>query len=199
VAKRMGLPVDRLVIATNVNDILDRTLKTGRYETHGVSPSSSPSMDIQVSSNFERLIYEVHGRDPYAVRRMMHNLGQSGAFTIADRELGQIRHEFDSGATDEANTAAAIRQTLAETGELLDPHTAVGYAVARGQPPSSSPMITLATAHPAKFPDAVERASATRPGLPPRLQHLLSAEERFTVLPNDVNQVRSFILEHLAG
>ncbi len=194
VAKRMGVSIDRLIIATNVNDILDRTIKTGRYETRGVRASTSPSMDIQVSSNFERLLYEVHGRDPYAVRRMMQSLTQSGAFTIGNRELDQIRHEFDSGATDEAETASVIADTLAATGELLDPHTAVGYAVARKSASSSSPMVTLATAHPAKFPDAVEKASGTRPGLPPRLQHLLAAKETFTVLPNDVATVRDYIL-----
>ena len=196
VAKRLGLPIDRLVIATNRNDILDRALKTGRYETRGVTPSASPSMDIQVSSNFERLLFEVHGRDPYSLRRMMHSLAQSGAFTIGDRQLEQIRHEFQSGATSEAETAAVIRDTLAAAGELLDPHTAVGYAVARKLPPSSSPMVTLATAHPAKFPDAVEKASGVRPGLPPRLGHLLSRPERFTVLPNDVGTVRDFIRSH---
>jgi threonine synthase len=194
VAKRMGIPVDRLVIATNVNDILDRTLKTGRYETRGVKASTSPSMDIQVSSNFERLLFEVLGRDPNGVRRMMASLAQSGAFAIGDREMEQIRHEFSSGATDEAETAATIRQTLSETGELLDPHTAVGYAVARKAPASPSPMVTLATAHPAKFPDAVEKASGIRPGLPSRLGHLMAAEERYTVLPNDVGHVRDFIL-----
>ena len=194
VAKRMGIPVDRLLIATNVNDILDRTLKTGRYEQRGVKASTSPSMDIQISSNFERLLFEVHGRDPNAVRRMMASLAQSGSFTIGARELEQIRHEFDSGATDEAETAATIRQTLADTGELLDPHTAVGYAVARKAEASSSPMVTLATAHPAKVPDAVEKACGVRPGLPPRLDYLLSAKERFTVLPNDVGRVRDFIL-----
>ena len=196
VAKRLGLPIDRLVIATNRNDILDRALKTGRYETRGVTPSASPSMDIQVSSNFERLLFEVHGRDPYSLRRMMQSLAQSGAFTIGDRQLEQIRHEFESGATSEAETQAVIRDTLAATGELLDPHTAVGYAVARKLPPSSSPMVTLATAHPAKFPDAVEKASGVRPGLPPRLGHLLSRPERFTVLPNDVGTVRDFIRSH---
>ena len=196
VAKRLGLPIDRLVIATNRNDILDRALKTGRYETRGVTPSASPSMDIQVSSNFERLLFEVHGRDPYSLRRMMQSLAQSGAFTIGERQLEQIRHEFQSGATSEAETQAVIRDTLAATGELLDPHTAVGYAVARKLPPSSSPMVTLATAHPAKFPDAVEKASGVRPGLPPRLGHLLSRPERFTILPNDVGTVRDFIRSH---
>ena len=194
VAKRMGLPIDRLVIATNVNDILDRTLKTGRYDVTGVRPSSSPSMDIQVSSNFERLLFEAHGRDAGAVRRMMASLGQSGSFHIDERALQAMRHEFDSGAANEAETAATIRETLAATGELLDPHTAVGYAVARQQPVSANPMVTLATAHPAKFPDAVEKASGIRPALPPRLAHLLNAKERFTVLPNDIKAVREFIL-----
>lgn len=199
VAKRMGLPVGRLVIATNVNDILDRTLKTGRYETRGVHASTSPSMDIQVSSNFERLLFEVHGRDPYAVRRMMQNLAQSGSFTIGGRELGLIANEFDSGAASEEETAATIRATLAATGELLDPHSAVGYAVARRQPPGASPMVTLATAHPAKFPDAVEKASGIRPSLPKRLEYLLQAEERFTVLPNSADAVRDFISSRQAS
>ncbi|MFO1122637.1 MAG: threonine synthase [Hyphomicrobiales bacterium] len=193
VAKRLGLSVDRLVIATNINDILDRTLKTGRYDVRGVTASSSPSMDIQVSSNFERLLFEVHGRDPNDVRRLMQTLSQSGSFGIGDRELAQIRAEFDSGAASEEETRAIIRDTLAATGELLDPHTAVGYAVARRQPASASAMITLATAHPAKFPDAVEQASGVRPSLPRRLKHLLAAEERFTVLPNSVEAVRDHI------
>ena len=198
-AKRMGVAIDRLVIATNVNDILDRALKTGRYDMRGVAASSSPSMDIQISSNFERLLYEVHGRDANDVRRLMASLSQSGAFTIGDRELQAIRNEFDSGRTSEAETAAVIRETLAATGELLDPHTAVGYGVARRQPPGTSPMVTLATAHPAKFPDAVEAASGMRPGLPQRLRHLMTAEERFTVLPNDAGAVRDFILARQAS
>jgi threonine synthase len=194
-AKRMGIPAARLIIATNVNDILDRTLKTGRYETKGVKASSSPSMDIQVSSNFERLLFEVHGRDPYAVRHLMAGLAQSGAFTIGERELDQIRHEFASGAVSEAETAQTIRETLAETGELLDPHSAVGYCVARRLEDPASAMVTLATAHPAKFPDAVEKACGVRPALPPRLQGMMTAPERFTVLPNDVARVREFILQ----
>ena len=194
VAKRMGLPIDRLIIATNVNDILDRTLRTGRYEMRGVTVSSSPSMDIQVSSNFERLLFEVHGRDPYAVRHLMAGLAQSGAFTIGTRELDQIRHEFSSGTAGELETARMIRETLAATGELLDPHSAVGYFVARGCETPDSAMVTLATAHPAKFPDAVEKACGIRPALPARLAGLMTAEERFTVLPNDVASVRDFIL-----
>jgi threonine synthase len=193
-AKRMGLPIEQLVIATNVNDILDRALKTGRYEVTGVTPSSSPSMDIQVSSNFERLLFEATGRDAQALGGMMASLHQSGAFTIPPGALAAIRAEFSSGAADEAETAATIRHTLDETGTLLDPHTAAGVAVAARQPESAAPVICLATAHPAKFPDAVERASGVRPRLPDRLKGLLTAEERYTVLANSVDAVKDFIL-----
>lgn len=191
-AKRMGLPIDRLVIATNANDILDRTIKSGRYEVKGVHATTSPSMDIQVSSNFERLVYLANGRDSATVVRAMDGLKQSGAFSLATDALQAICHEFDSGATGEAETAATIRTTLAATGELLDPHTAVGVAVAEKNLGEAA-MITLATAHPAKFPDAVQAACGVRPGLPPRLEHLMTAQESFTVLPNSWEAVRSFI------
>jgi len=193
-AKRMGVPIDRLVIATNVNDILDRTLKTGRYEMQGVKPSSSPSMDIQVSSNFERLLYKAYGRDAAAIRSLMSGLAQSGAFTIAPKELAAIRGEFDSFAVNEAETAKTIAQTLKATGELLDPHSATAFAAALRAKAGTSAMVTLATAHPAKFPEAVEKASGIRPNLPQRLSHLLNAKERFTILPNSATAVRDFVL-----
>ncbi|MCB1491233.1 MAG: threonine synthase, partial [Rhodobiaceae bacterium] len=147
VAKRMGIPIDRLVVATNRNDILRRALETGRYETSGVEKTQSPSMDIQVSSNFERVLYEALDRDGAAVKRMMAGLSQSGAFTIPEAALERLRAEFDAATTDEAATAAVMRDTLAATGYLPDPHTAVGLGVARacrGNP--ATPMITLATA-----------------------------------------------------
>jgi threonine synthase len=193
-AKRLGVPIDRLIIATNVNDILDRALKTGRYEMQGVHASTSPSMDIQISSNFERLLYLAYGRDAGAVRSLMAGLSQSGSFTIGQKELAAIRAEFDSASVSEAETAKTIAQTLGKTGELLDPHSAVGVAAALRASPSDTAMITLATAHPAKFPDAVEKASGIRPNLPPRLIHLLNAKERFTILPNSAAAVRDFVL-----
>ncbi len=196
-AKRMGLPIDRLVVATNANDILDRTIKSGRYEVKGVHATSSPSMDIQVSSNFERLVYLANDRDSAAVVRAMDGLKQSNAFALATEALQTIRNEFDSGATGEAETAATIRAMLAETGELLDPHTAVGVAVARKHL-GAAPMVTLATAHPAKFPDAVEQAAGVRPRLPQRLQHLMTAQESFTVLPNSADVVKDHIKTHTA-
>jgi threonine synthase len=197
-AKQMGLPIDRLIIATNVNDILDRTLKTGRYEVHAVLPSLSPSMDIQVSSNFERLLFEASGRDSGTIRRLMASLAQSGAFDLGPEMLGQIRRDFDSDRVDEADVASTIRTTLAMSGELLDPHSAIGVSVARRKMVDKTPMISLATAHPAKFPDAVASACGVRPELPQRLSYLLSAAEKYSILPNDTEAVKSFILARSA-
>jgi threonine synthase len=192
-AKRMGLAIDRLVIATNENDIMDRTLKTGSYTITGVHATQSPSMDIEVSSNFERLVYLANKGDAAAVRAHMESLKQSGNFTLQTEAIKAIRNEFDSAATSEKETAATIAQVLKDTGELLDPHTAVGYAVAL-KSRTISPMVTLATAHPAKFPDAVLAASGVRPNLPQRLSHLLEAKETFTILPNSASDVKAFIL-----
>jgi threonine synthase len=192
-AKRMGLNIDRLVIATNSNDILDRTLKTGSYTVTGVHATTSPSMDIQVSSNFERLVYLANKNDPAAVCNAMESLKQSGAFTLQSEAIKSIRAEFDSSATSEAEADKTMADVLAETGELLDPHTAVGYAIAQ-KTSTSSPMVTLATAHPAKFPDAVQAATKVRPNLPHRLSHLMNAKETFKVLPNSEAVVKAFIL-----
>ncbi len=194
-AKRMGLNIDRLVIATNENDIVDRTLKTGHYTVTGVHATQSPSMDIQVSSNFERLVYLANQGDPAAVRAHMESLKHSGNFTLQSDALKSIRAEFDSGSANEQETAATIAQVFKDTGELLDPHTAVGYAVAL-KSHAASPMVTLATAHPAKFPDAVEKASGIRPRLPSRLSHLMNAPEYCKTLPNSAADVKAYILEH---
>jgi threonine synthase len=192
-AKRMGLPVERFVIATNSNDILDRALKTGRYEVTGVHPTTSPSMDIQLSSNFERLVYLANGRNPAAVRAAMGSLAQSQSFTIKSSALKAIRAEFISGATSEAETAATMARVWKETGELIDPHTAVGLHVAQ-LAKVKAPMVTLATAHPAKFPDAVKAATGQTPRLPQRLEHLMTAQESFTILPNSAQAAKDFIL-----
>ena len=194
VAKRLGLPIDRLVIATNENDILDRTLKSGVYEVTGVHATTSPSMDIQVSSNFERLVYLANNCKAETVVRAMAGLKQSGAFTLDNAALAAIRHEFDSGCASEAETAATMKAMLASTGELLDPHTAVGVHVAQHHM-AESPMVVLATAHPAKFPDAVLKATGVNPALPEKLKGLMEREESFTVLPNSAEAVKSLILE----
>src|SRR5882757_8517198 len=153
VAKRMGLPIRWLRIAANVNDILPRTLKTGIYEVREVHATASPSMDIQISSNFERLLFEASGRDAASVRRLMASLKQSGRFILPDATLAAIREEFDAGRADETETAAAIRAAWREAGDLVDPHTAVALAVAdRDTSDSKIPNIVLSTAHAAKFP-----------------------------------------------
>jgi threonine synthase len=192
-ARRMGLPIERLVIATNENDILVRTLDRGRYETGGVHATMSPSMDIQVSSNFERLIFEASGRDADLVRRLMQQLSQSGGFHLPEDVLAAIRAEFDAGATSEAETAETIRQTLATTAYLLDPHTAVGVHVAETRM-SVTPMITLGTAHPAKFPDAVKKACGLSPSLPPSHADLMQKHETMDRLPNDLGAVEEYVL-----
>jgi threonine synthase len=191
-AKRMGLPIERLVVATNVNDILHRALSSGRYAVTGVTASSSPSMDIQVSSNFERLLFEAESRDPGAVRRLMAGLGQSGAFTLAEAARQGIAPLFSSGSADEAATAATIASTYSRTGLVVDPHTAVGIAVAETQL-GATPMVTLATAHPAKFPDAVEAACGIRPELPEWAKPMLSREEVYEVLPAELSAVEETI------
>jgi threonine synthase len=198
VAKRLGLPIERLMAATNANDILHRTLTGGAYEVRAVTPTTSPSMDIQVSSNFERLLFEAHGRDAAAVRDLMRSLAQSRAFTIAAEPLARIRQEFSSRAVDEASVADEIGATWREAGYLLDPHTAIGVRAARSllAERSETPVVALATAHPAKFPEAVERATGRHPALPPHLADLMDRRERFTVLPNDQAAVERFIRDH---
>jgi threonine synthase len=198
VAKRLGLPIERLMAATNANDILHRTLTGGAYEVRAVTPTTSPSMDIQVSSNFERLLFEAHGRDAAAVRDLMRSLAQSRAFTIAAEPLARIRQEFSSRAVDEASVADEIGATWREAGYLLDPHTAIGVRAARSllAERSETPVVALATAHPAKFPEAVERATGRHPALPPHLADLMDRRERFTVLPNDQAAVEHFIRDH---
>ena len=195
VASRMGLPVDRLVIATNVNDILARTLATGTYELRDVVPTTSPSMDIQVSSNFERLLFDACRRDGGAVRTLMASLAQSGRFTLPASALSEIRALFAAGRADEDEVAAAIRTVLRESGRFVDPHTAVGIAVAEKEPRDPTvPMVVLSTAHPAKFPDAVEAASGQPPSLPEWLSDLDRRPERVSFLPADQDAVERFVL-----
>lgn len=194
VAKKMGLPVEQLVVATNINDILARTVHTGRYEISGVVETSSPSMDIQISSNFERLLFDVYDRKAEAVQRLMSSLKQSGAFTIEDAQLAKLQRECDAGTASEAEVAAAISSTLDTTGELLDPHTAVGRHVA-GQlaPNTDAPTVCLATAHAAKFPESVKSLTGLEVPLPQRVVELYEKTERLDVLPNDLAAVQAHI------
>ncbi|MTI00578.1 threonine synthase [Roseibium sp. RKSG952] len=195
-AMKMGLPIEKLVVATNRNDILARTLSSGTYEMRGVSATMSPSMDIQISSNFERLLSEVYNRDGDAIRGLMNRLTQSGRFDIADGPLAAMRERFAAGSCDETETAAAIKTTLDRSGYLLDPHTAIGVHVAQSHLDSAAPMIVLGTAHPAKFPDAVEAVCGVRPELPESMKPMMSAEEHQTILPAEQSAVEQFIQDH---
>ena len=197
IARSMGLPIAQLVIATNQNDILDRALRSGSYAMDGVKPSISPSMDIQISSNFERALFDAYGRDGAKVAGLMGEL-KAGGFKISDAALKSLRGTFASGRCSEAETLATITRTLAQTGELLCPHGAVGVKVAE-EHLGQVPMITLATAHPAKFPDAVQQASGIRPALPPRMGDLFERPERVTHVPNDLGALQSLVRERIAS
>ncbi|HHB82070.1 MAG TPA: threonine synthase [Devosia sp.] len=196
-AKRMGLPIDKLVIATNSNDILRRALETGHYQTGRVTATSSPSMDIQVSSNFERLLFEAYGRDPDKVRTMMNSLAQSGGFEITADALKEISRDFLVGTSDEKTTGATISHHHNAAQYLLDPHTATGVAVAEQNRSKTSPMITLATAHPAKFPDAVKAAAGVEPALPAWLGDLHKRTEKCDRLANDLELVQNYIRDRI--
>ena len=198
IAKRMGLPIDRLVVATNQNDILHRCLSTGGYVTDSVTPSISPSMDIQVSSNFERALFDAYNRDGNAVAQLMDEL-KAGGFHVSQGAMQVLRDHYDSGRVSEDETLAMIAHANAHMGELLCPHSAIGVAVAEAQRDPNVPMITLATAHPAKFPDAVEKASGIRPPLPERMADLFDREERVTRVPNDLDQLETLIKDRIAS
>lgn len=197
VAKRMGLPIDRLVIASNENDILPRALETGVYEMRDVQATSSPSMDIQISSNFERYLFEASGRNSAFVRASMEGLKQSRQFALRD-VAERARSDFAAASASEADVAQAIQDFNERSGYLLDPHTACGVVAARrtGQNRDPSvPEIILATAHPAKFPDAMEQITGQSPGLPQRLDGLMSDEERYDVLDNALEKVEAYVEE----
>ena len=197
-ARAIGLPIERLVLATNANDILARYLHSGDMSIAGVTASLSPSMDIQVASNFERLLFELKGRNGAAVAESVAAFRRTGALPPDDQAWHAAGKLFAGHAVDDAGTLAEIRQTYRHTGLLLDPHGAIGVAAARAELArdlGTTPMVALATAHPAKFADAVERATGVRPPLPPALAAVMDRKERVSVLPNDVGAVARFVRE----
>ncbi len=198
VAARMGLPVERLVVATNVNDMLHRALSEGDYSAGDVTPTAAPSMDIQVSSNFERLLFDVGGRDGLAMAEQMRGFEGSRAMLLTEAQRAGA-DLFTSARADADDMTRAMRWACEGAGEVIDPHTAIGLHAARQQELAPGvPMVTLATAHPAKFRDAVERATGTRPPLPTRVGDLFAREERFVELPGDYDAVKAHILENAA-
>jgi len=197
-ARQMGLPVSHFVIATNTNDILARFFESGRMTMSEVVSTYSPSMDIQISSNFERLLFDLYDRDGKALADAMAAFRSSGTLAVGANALGGVREVFDAGRLDDAGTLAAIADCHRRFGETLDPHTAIGYAVAQQHRRDPAvPMVVLATAHPAKFPDAVQKATGERPQLPARLTDLLDRTERVDGLPNDVVALKELIDERM--
>ncbi|WP_108791610.1 threonine synthase [Erythrobacter sp. Alg231-14] len=204
VAAKMGLPIDRLVVATNVNDILERALTTGDYSARGVTATITPSMDIQVSSNFERLLFDLGGRDGAAMAAQMHGFDDTQSMTLTDAQRNGAHDLFMGVRADQDQTARAMQIAHQSSGQIIDPHTAVGLSAAHSAIDDDSidpltPVITLATAHPAKFPDAVERAVGVRPALPARVGDLFGREEKFTTLAGDYETTRDFVLSNAAS
>ena len=196
-ARNMGLPISQLVVATNRNDILHRFMSGNQYNKDTLHPSLSPSMDIMVSSNFERLLFDLHGRNGSLVKQLMDDFRQNGKLSVEQERLTEARRLFDSLAVDDEATCATIAEVYAQCGEILDPHTAIGVRAARECRRSmSTPMITLGTAHPVKFPDAVRKAGVQEPQLPAHLADLFERDERCTVLPNSLKDIQQFVSAH---
>jgi threonine synthase len=197
-AARMGLPIERLIVGSNRNDVLTRFFESGIMSLGTVHPTLSPSMDIQVSSNFERFLFELYDRDGGAVAGLIGSLRRDGRFDVGAGRLAEARRSFAAARFDDEETLQAIAETHARCGVVVDPHTAVGLLAARERRPRAQvPVVALATADPAKFPDAVERAIGRRPALQPWLADLIHRPERRHLLPNDTAAVRRFIAERL--
>jgi threonine synthase len=193
-ARAMGLPIERLYVGANSNDVLTRTFATGAMTMAEVEPTLSPAMDIQVSSNFERLLFELYGRDGRAVAALLEAFRRTGACELEAGALAALRQVFVGHRLDDRETVAEMARLYRETGEMIDPHSAIGIATARAMAgDSEAPVIALGTAHPAKFPEAVEQACGLRPALPPRLADLFEREERCLVLPNDLGRIQEAI------
>ena len=193
-ARRMGLPISQFVVGSNANDILTRFFESGAMSMNGVVPTLSPSMDIQVSSNFERYLFDVFGEDSARVRDFMERFRKDGSFAIGETMMTNIGALFSGYRLSDEGTKQTIREIYETTGELLDPHSAIGVAAGRAcRKDATTPMIALATAHPAKFPAAVKAATGVHPDLPPRLSDLFERKERYDVLPNDIEAVKAYV------
>ncbi|HEU0264798.1 MAG TPA: threonine synthase [Geobacterales bacterium] len=196
VAKRMGLPIRTLILATNENNILSRFIQDGDYSLTQVVPTLSPSMDIQLASNFERYLFHLFGNDPSRVRQAFADLGRTGRIVFSDAEMAQVRREFSSSTVDRQKTIQTIADTFQQTGYILDPHTAVGVGAAQELTTNGSPMICLATAHPAKFPDAVREAIGQDPPQPASLKGIDKLPSRCQTMAADIDQIKAFITEY---
>lgn len=199
-ARQMGLPVEHLVVGSNSNDILTRFFETGTMSMRPVVPTSSPSMDIQISSNFERLLFDAFGREGEELAAALEQFRKDGAISFGDERWKWTRDLFEGHRLDDTQVQEAIRRYHAETGEILDPHSIIGaVAGEKAKRPPASVLVSVATAHPAKFPDAVKAATGVHPALPARMADLFDRPERLDVLPNDLQAVKDFVAGHLAG
>ncbi len=199
-ARQMGLDIEQLIIGSNSNDILTRFFESGRMQTGEVHSTISPSMDIQISSNFERLLFDMCDRDGDAVRSVMNTFGETGSFALGPSQMQSIQQLIAAARFDDDETRKVIDDAYRQTGQLLDPHSAIGLAAGRARRNNmQTPLISLATAHPAKFPDAVEAASGIRPELPDYLSDLFEREEHQTVLENDAAVIQEFVEAHRTG
>lgn len=196
-ARRMGIPIQNLVIGSNKNDILTRFFETSSMKVEGVDPSMSPSMDIQISSNFERYLCEIMGRDHMGLQKLMHSFKERGSFTLGDEYMAKARKDFHARRCNDNDTLQMIAACYQETGYLIDPHTAIGlYSAWQVKQDPSIPVVALACAHAAKFPDAVEKATGIRPKLPAHLEDLFDRAEKMAVIDNNLEKVQTFIRSH---
>ena len=196
VAKKMGLPIDKLIVATNDNDILDRAISNGDYFQEEVKATTSPSMDIQISSNFERLLFESLDRDPEKLRNLFKELKENNGFRIGNDTLTYIRNDFKSGKASEEKVKDTISRIHKASNIILDPHTAVGFYASASELNFDVPMVNLGTAHPAKFSKAVIDAIGFEPEIPDRLKNIINKKEKFTQLENNSETLISFIRKH---
>jgi threonine synthase len=197
VAAQMGLPLEQLIVATNVNDILHRALANGDYSAGTVTATAAPSMDIQVSSNFERLLFDCGGRNGKALAEQMRGFEATKAMRLTNAQREGAAALITSARADANQMSQAMAWAQRECGEVIDPHTAIGLHAARAAAlPREVPIVTLATAHPAKFPDAVERATGQRPPLPARVGDLFDREERYAELPGEYDAIAAYVAEH---
>jgi threonine synthase len=189
----MGLPIEAIAVATNANDILARAFTTGRYVKSQVAATMSPAMDIQVASNFERLYFEAVGRDAGETKRAFEGFAQTGVIDLPSQAYETVAALFSGHAADEAMTASAMRAAYQSYGELIDPHTAVALSAPRPAIEAGTPLVVLSTAHPAKFPEAVEAATGVSPKLPAKVGDLFARPERFDRLPADIEAVKAYV------
>lgn len=195
IAREMGMPIDKLVIATNSNDILARTLQTGSYSKGDVHATLSPSMDIQVSSNFERMMFDLSGRNGSAIKTYMADFADTGKITLSDAEISKARAVFEAKQVDDKTTSEVMAHLQQATGYVTDPHTAVGIEASKLLNADAAPRVTLSTAHPVKFGEAVQSATGISPELPSHMADLYDREEGYAELANDITALQTLILK----